>query len=99
MGGVMSVQTLWLAAYEPHRLQPIGDPGNEDKCFLISANRGFSRDHMPLFSTVILRRHHPHPTLPHRGGGLFFAARIGSPEQIEMAVTRHYTREGAARGW
>jgi len=44
---------------------------------------------------VIPRHDHPHPTLPHREGGLSFARASDLPNQIVMSVERHYISEGA----
>jgi hypothetical protein len=89
--GVTSAQASWLVACETRKLRPVSEPRNQDRVLLIAAKRKHSWDRTLFVSMVILLRQHPHPALPHRGGGLLLAAWIRSPKEIVFAIERHRT--------
>jgi hypothetical protein len=61
------------------------------KHLLSTAKTELLGDRKPSVSTDILWRGHPHPTLPHQGGGLPLVAHIELPKEILIAIERHHT--------
>jgi hypothetical protein len=87
---VTSAQASWLVACESRKLRPVSEPRNEDKVLLIGAKRRHSWDRRLVVSMVILLRQHPHPAIPHRGGGSSWPH--GSvPQRNRFAIERHRT--------
>jgi hypothetical protein len=91
-------QTTRPLIYERRRLQRVGEPDTKMEHLLSTAKTGLLGDRKPSVSKVILRRDHPHPTLPHQGGGPPLATHIELPKEIVIAIERHHNSQlrGAA---
>jgi len=74
-------------------IRAVVEPGNEDNDVPISVGQELAGIGCSSFSRVILRRHHSHPALSHRGEGLPWQRASDLPRKTVAVIERHHTRD------